>query len=178
MARIHHRKARKDYPNNGVKKGDMYYFVQIKTGPRSSRIIRSLTRPKPSQLTSSEYLSTLYGIQEGLGTEVTFPPEDMREIASSLEELGTTQRDNFEAMPEGLQQGDTGTMLEERASACENAAGELEGFADEMDGLEEPTELDYEDDEAVADYEDDQIVFDDEVERIAGEARSVVEDLS
>lgn len=34
MARVHHRKAAKDYPQQGIAKGDMYYYVKIKTGPR------------------------------------------------------------------------------------------------------------------------------------------------
>jgi len=43
MAKTFHRKAAKDYPNEGISKGDMYWYAKIKTGQRSSRVIRSLT---------------------------------------------------------------------------------------------------------------------------------------
>ena len=56
MARVHHRKAAKDYPDHGIAKGDLYYYTKIKTGPRSSRVLRSKEPFKRSQLTSSEFL--------------------------------------------------------------------------------------------------------------------------
>lgn len=41
MPKVQHVKARKDYPESGIKKGDMYYTASVMTGPRSSRTIRS-----------------------------------------------------------------------------------------------------------------------------------------
>lgn len=131
MAKAEKRTARKDYPEHGIAKGDVYYYAQIKTGPRSSKVIRQKEPIKQSQLTSSEYLSRLYDIQERVA-EVS-DLESMREIAEELRELGQEQRDKFDNMPEGLQQGDTGQMLSDRADACESAADEIETQIDGWD---------------------------------------------
>ena len=141
MAKIVSRKARKDYPAHGITKGDQYFFCQIKTGPRSSRILRSLTPFKPSQLTTSPFKSGFYSAQEGWESSGK-GPEDMRAAAEAIRELGTEAQEGFDNMPEGLQQGDTGQMLENRASECERIADELEGYADEYEGLDEPDEPD------------------------------------
>jgi len=130
MAKVHHRKARKDYLDAGVKKGDMYYYVSIKTGPRSSRIMRQLTPFKPAQLTSSEYLKAVYGIEESL-SHVT-DDSDIQEIIMLIEELRDETQEKFDNMPDGLQQGDTGQMLEERIGQCDDSIQELETIISEL----------------------------------------------
>ena len=60
-------------------------------------------------------------------------PEDFRGVAEALRELGSEQQEKYDNMPEGLQQGDTGQMLEERASNCESWADEIEQRADELE---------------------------------------------
>lgn len=131
MARVHHRKARKNYKDHGIKKGDMYYYVKIKTGPRSSRVIRSLKPPKRSQLTSSSYLSQLYDIEDNIAamTEIN----EAADYAEQLRTLGEEQRDNLSNMPDSLQQSETGQMLEERADACDSAADEIESIVSEWE---------------------------------------------
>lgn len=124
MARVHHRKARKDYPDNGIKKGDMYYFCQIKTGPRSSRIIRQIQPLTRSQKTSSEYLIQLYDWEDSKNACSNM--EDAEQMASEIRELGEETEEKFYNMPEGLQQGDTGCLLEERAESCSQAADEID----------------------------------------------------
>jgi flagellar biosynthesis chaperone FliJ len=137
MARVQERKAAKDYPQNGIKKGDTYFYVKIKTGPYSSRTIRSLQRPKRYQLTGSEFYSQLWQIEDDAFAGVN-EASDLREIAEQLRELGQEQQDKFDNMPEGLQQGDTGMMLEERASSCEVWADDIDSTADELEAaLEE-----------------------------------------
>jgi gas vesicle protein len=131
MARVHHRKARKDYPEHGIKKGDMYYFAQIKTGPRSSRTLRSLTPFKRSQLTTSEYLSQAYDIEDDLQNVGGI--EDAREIAERLTSLGEETMEKYDNMPEGLQEGETGQLLYERAESCQFAAEEIEEIIGEWE---------------------------------------------
>lgn len=142
MARVVQRKARKDYPDQGIKKGDLYYYVSMKTGPRSSGVMRSLTPFKPSQLTNSEFRSVWLQQIERVDTG-DLTGDDIREMAEALREIGNEAQERFDAMPEGLQQGDTGQMLEERVSACETAADALDEQASEMDDLEEPDEPEY-----------------------------------
>lgn len=142
MPKTYRRKAAKDYPENGIKRGDMYFTASLKTGPRSSRTIRQLTPIKPSQLTTSEFLSGWLAAQEQLGEEGPIETDDLRAIADTIRELGEGAQERFENMPEGLQQGATGQMLENRAYEAESTAGELDRVADEIDAAEEPTEFD------------------------------------
>jgi len=124
MARPQKRTAAKDYPNNGIAKGDTYWYVQIKTGPRSSRVMRQKQPFRRSQLTTSDYLAQLYDWEDtksGLDDM-----ESAQELADTIRALGEEQTAKYENMPEGLQQGDTGQMLEARAEACEAAAGDIE----------------------------------------------------
>lgn len=47
---------------------------------------------------------------------------DLESLAEQVREFGEEQQGKFDNMPEGLQQGDTGQLLEERASNMEQAA--------------------------------------------------------
>ena len=71
--KVHKCKARKDYPNSGIKKGDTYYWWKFYKGP----LYRSLSYPKRSQLTQSEYLSTIYETQEELEEAAKMEPIQM-----------------------------------------------------------------------------------------------------
>lgn len=139
MPRVHHRKARKDYPSAGIKAGDMYYTASIKTGPRSSRTIRSLKPIPRSQLTTSAFLSGWYAVQEGIEGEA-LTADVIRDCASTIRELGEAAMESYENMPEGLQEGETGQLLYARAEGSETTADELGRVADELDDLEEPIE--------------------------------------
>lgn len=132
MARIHTRKAAKDYPAHGIKKGDTYYYVQIKTGPRSSRTIRSLTRPKRWELTSSDFYRQLWPIEDE-GFDAVSEASDLHDIAEQLRDLGSEQQDKFDNMPDGLQQGDTGQLVEQRAQQCEEWADAIEQTANDLE---------------------------------------------
>ena len=132
MPRVHKRTARKDYPENGIKKGDVYYNWTLKTGPRSSRTYRSLSPPKRHQLTSSEYLIEWYSINDDL-EEFNDDADALREIIGRLEQLRDDTQEKFDNMPEGLQQGDTGQLLEERIEQCESLVSDLEDHHSDLE---------------------------------------------
>ena len=140
MPRVKHVKARKDYPDQGIKKGDMYYIARMKTGPRSSKTIRSLDPIPQSRLTSSAFLSGWYSAEEEWARS-NKDAEAIRAAAEAIETLGQEAQESFDNMPEGLQQGDTGQLLENRVSEAERIAGELETLADDLEGLTEPEEM-------------------------------------
>lgn len=181
MARPIQRKARKDYPAHGIKKGDTYWYLSMKTGPRSSTVKRSLSPFKPSQLTTSTFLGGWYGAQEDYD-ESDGGAEAIRAASEALQTLAEEARESYENMPEGLQQGDTGQLLETRADEAESAAGELSNLADEWDDLEEPEEPalgerdeddeDYQDE--LSEYEDAQSTYEAEHERIREEAEGIL----
>lgn len=140
MPKVEKRVARKDYPQNGIKKGDTYYFTALKL-QRGGQIKRSLTPFKPSQLTNSPFKSGWLAAQEEWDASDK-SADDMDSAASAIREIGEEARGSFENMPEGLQQGETGQMLEARADACDEAADGLESLKDELEALDDIEEFD------------------------------------
>ena len=131
MPRVHLvKKSRKDYP--GIPKGSTYYWWKFRYGGMH----RSLIRPRQSQLTQSSHLSEAYSIQEDLEALIIQDIKegiDLQEYADRIRELGQNAEDSLYNMPDGLQQGDVGQMLEQRTSDMEDWANELEGVDTEID---------------------------------------------
>jgi hypothetical protein len=140
----HVKSAQKDNPV--CKKGESYYHWSFRYGGKHY----SLTPPRGSQLTQSPHYSGVRSISEQIEDTDINEPADLEilrdEIVGTIRELGEAANDSRENMPEGLQQGDTGMMLEERYDTCEAAADELEGldleFASELDDDEDATQED------------------------------------
>lgn len=159
MPKVHFVKsARKANPRYGIEVGDSYYHWAFMVGGRGGPKICSKTKPTRSQLTNSDFLKSLYGIYDddlasietAINDSANTPdwssiPDDPETIAESLRELGQEQQEKFDNMPDGLQQGDTGQMLEQRASGCEAAADEIESAASDL--RQKLEELDSEQDE-------------------------------
>lgn len=127
-----------------IHKGQPYYWWAFMNGPK----YYSLERPKPSQLTQSDYLQTLYRIQEEIeeadGTLTSKEEfEDFKEdIKSRLEELRDEQEEKRSNMPEHLQDVGSGELLQERFDALDSAIDEIENI-----DLEDRDEEEYPDDE-------------------------------
>lgn len=181
MPRVEKRVARKDYPQQGIKAGDTYYYAKIKM-QRGGRVIRSKTPLKPSQLTNSPFKSGWLAMQEAW-QESGRDGDAMREAAEAIRSLGEEAQGSFDNMPEGLQQGDTGQLLEARANGCQEKADALDSLADEWDALEEPVEPlgdledDAENDQAQETYEEGLSEYESEVERLQDEADSHIDDM-
>lgn len=131
MARAHFvKKARKDHPEGGIKKGDSYWWWAFMVGGRGGPKHYSKTQPKASQLTQSEYLGSIADIQDelnALGADDGLQSA-VEDIASRIRELGEEQQSKKDNLPDSLQESETGQLLEERAQACESAADELEAI--------------------------------------------------
>jgi hypothetical protein len=129
MPRVHTQVARKDYPEIGVTKGQTYYKWTFRNRFGRGTVMKSKTFPKPHELTRSEYMSAALLIQERVNnlSASSDLPGEVEDIISDLRQLASEQEDKFNNMPEGLQQGDTGQLLEERKQNCEDYADELEG---------------------------------------------------
>lgn len=128
MARVHHvKKAMKDIPSIGVKKGEPYYWCKLKIGT-PKRLFKE--RPRRSQTTLSDFYSQLWDIEDDMSDFAADDtlPDNVSDVANRLRELGEECQDKLSNMPDSLQQGPSGEMLQERASACEAAADELEGI--------------------------------------------------
>jgi len=134
---IHVKAARKDNP--ACKKGESYYHWSFRYGGKHY----SKTYPRQSQLTQSDFLSQAYSIQERIEDwdyelDANTSHEDtvadikeqaesfLEEVVSEVEELANECEEKRDNMPEGLQEGPTGELLEGRASSCEEWASNLE----------------------------------------------------
>lgn len=81
MPKVEHRKA---YPEAGIEPGKLYYYyVSMKTGPRSSKVMRSKTPFKRWQLTMSEYYAKLWQIEDAL-SEFDGGFEEMEDLKNQL----------------------------------------------------------------------------------------------
>jgi len=125
MARAHFvKKARNDIPNTDIKKGDSYWWWQFAYSKKQC----SKTKPKPAQLTRSEFYQFVYGIKEEIANlEANDGLEAARdEIVQQLRDQADELEGKRENMPEGLQESSTGELLQERADAMTAAADELD----------------------------------------------------
>lgn len=162
MARPQKKVARKDYPANGIKKGDTYWKVSLKTGPRSSTILRQLQPFKRAQLTTSSYYQQAYTISDETIPAIS-SMDDIDSLITEVESLRDECQEKLDNMPEGLQQGNTGQTLQERVDECEDFISSLQNI---------DTSLDDEDDVDLEEYES----YEDYVGRTVDRAKDEVQE--
>lgn len=140
MARAHFvKKARKDIPDTDIKKGDSYYWWKFRYGGKHV----SKTPPRPSQLTGSEFLSTVYAVQESLGDCSADDDRDdikscVEEVISELNNLKDETDGKLSNMPDSLQTGPTGELLQNRVDELDSMISELESI--DLDDEDKPLE--------------------------------------
>lgn len=129
MATAHYvKKARKDYPDIGVQKGEPCWWWEFRFGGT----YRSKTQPRPSQLTQSEFMSTYLGIGETLEDALAAATckddveSAVEEAKSSIEELRDEQQEKKDNMPEQLQEADSGQLLQERYDQLDEWCNDLD----------------------------------------------------
>lgn len=143
MARAHFvKKARKPYKNEGIKKGDSYYWWKFPYGSKQ----RQKTAPRQSQLTQSEFLGTIYDIDDRLSniSDLDDAQSERESIVSELQDLSSEQEDRKSNMPDSLQESPTGELLEERANQCNEFADELESVDLDLEKEEGESDSDFE----------------------------------
>lgn len=138
MVRVLTRKARKDYPQQGIKKGDTYYkWSFFRQRPHLSK-----TPPTRAQLTQNENLATVYNAYDIFDGDVSA-------LISSLEEARDGEQEKLDNLPEGFQQGDVGQQIQERIDTIEASISDLEELnskIEEEEGIELPPKPANEDD--------------------------------
>lgn len=139
--RLHYVKsARKADKAAGIKVGDAYYWWKFRRGGK----YKSKTRPPRSRLTRSSFLATMYDAEDAVAKAAGDAKEgELEDLASALEDAagdvrqaGEDAQSSFDNMPEGLQQGDTGQLLEQRVDWCNTLADEIDNAAEEVRGAE------------------------------------------
>jgi DNA-directed RNA polymerase subunit RPC12/RpoP len=152
---ISNSKARKEYTcskcNSVIKKGDKYF--------RGERFMTTpLIRCQSCgiyawECSSSEYTQTVGRICDCWQNDYELDESTAQSIADELETLRDNCQDNLDNMPEGLQEGDTGQLLQERIDCLDNVITELEGIDYDATKQEIECNTDREDDESEEDYE-------------------------
>lgn len=140
MPRVKTQTAGKDYPEQGIKKGDTYYKWSFRYGGTH----KSLKRPRPSQLTQSKY-STVYAALEELQDMFSADGVTVQDIVDTAQTAAETIREVASEYEDADQNmgGHQGTNSE-RAQACEECADELESAASEYDGVDFGPDEEYE----------------------------------
>lgn len=132
MPRVHFvKKARKDVANSDIKAGESYYWWKFRYGRK--RVSR--TPPKQSQLTQSEFLGTIYDIEEQVQalTEESEFESEIDSIKDQLETLKSETEEKLSNMPDQLQEGDVGQMLQERIDELDSMISEYDSIDLEVD---------------------------------------------
>jgi hypothetical protein len=134
-----------------INKGEKYFMWGLKSG-RGGIVYRqheSCGRPRASQLT----LGRLAGVYAAVETaeDAVKAAGDCSDVKQALDEchgeidsLKDEFQDSFDNMPEGLQQGDTGQLLERRIEQLDEFLTELENAANDIEE-DEDLEVDDED---------------------------------
>src|SRR5262249_15264378 len=118
---------------------------------------------RPSQLTVSDFWVAYYSAREAFedalaGADSFASLEDARsDFASELENIRDEQSDKLNNMPEGLQQGSTGELLQERYDG-------LDGVISDLQGVDIPDDGDFEQKETEEGEEGDETEEKDEAE--------------
>lgn len=141
--------ARKDYPDHGIKKGDSYYHWAFMSGGRGGPKRFSKTPPTRQQLTQSEFYSAQYDLEDRIGDLTGTKAEGLEgerdSIADDIEALGEEQEEKLQNMPEGLQQGSTGEMLQSRKDGCDQWAQDLRNVECDLTKEEDESDEDFAD---------------------------------
>jgi len=149
MSTLKRQKARKMYECSNssceslIKVGEEYYRFSLSRF-QALRILCLACKPTRSQMTGSEFLSTMYAIEDDeiRGVTIEAIAEDgqnvLDNIVGQLEELRDETEEKRENMPEQLQDAPTGEILQNRVDSVEEMLSELEDIDLEIDeGLTE-----------------------------------------
>lgn len=103
----------------------------LKATPYRQRPIIRCTKCglKSYETSGSEYVKGCGAIVEDWRENYDLNESTADEIASALEEIRDQQQDSLDNMPENLQYGDTGTMLQERIDSLECTIDELNNIS-------------------------------------------------
>jgi hypothetical protein len=125
-------RARKDYPEAGIKAGEPYYWWKFNF---QKHVFRSKTAPRRSQLTQSDFLGRVWDIEDRIG-ELAIEDDlesEVESLKSELEELSSEQDDKLSNMPDQLQDAPTGQILSGRVESVDSMVSDLDSVDFEVD---------------------------------------------
>lgn len=143
MAKIEKPKARKYYKcskcGEVIKPGDTY----LKGTPfRRSPVIRCMKCGLRSwELSSSDYVQGVGRICDCWEEDYGCDEDTAQRIADELDSIKDQCQDSLDNMPEGLQEGNTGELLQERIDCLDDVISELENI--DYDSIKEEAQNDF-----------------------------------
>lgn len=137
--------AAKDYPAHEIKKGESYFWWKFRFGGKHY----SKTAPRAAQLTSSEFLSTVYDLNDELSEFSADTLEALRDgiadFVSRIQDLSSETEDKLNNMPDSLQQGPTGELLQSRIDSLSDMESNLDSIdADDIERVAEQSAEEHE----------------------------------
>lgn len=153
MAKIEKPKARKEYKcskcGEVIKVGDVY----LKGTPfRRSPVIRcTKCGLRGWELSSSDYVQGVGRVCECWEEDYGCDEGTAQSIADELSTIRDNTQDSLDNMPEGLQEGDTGQLLQERIDNLDEAISELESI--DYDTIKKNAKDDVDSEEGTDEYE-------------------------
>lgn len=154
MAKIEIPKARKEYKcskcGEVIKVGDTYF----KGSPfRAKPIIRCMKcRFRSWELSSSEYVQGVGRICDCWEEDYELGEDTAQSIADELDNIKDQCQDSLDNMPEGLQYGSTGELLQERIDCLDDVISELENI--NYDSIKEEAETNIDVEEGDENYKE------------------------
>lgn len=127
--------ARKEYNDSFtgeiIKKGESYYWWAFRFQPRKI----SKTPPKPSQLTQSEFLQNIYGIQEEIENMVADSTiiDQLNTVKGKIESLRDEVEEKLNNMPDNLQNSQTAELLQSRIDSLQEWVNNLDDVDSNID---------------------------------------------
>src|SRR3990167_3481460 len=140
MAKVYTvKKARKDQGPCGkcgiqIKAGEGYlywaFMIGGRGGPLHKRCLQPQCSPLPSDLTQSDFWGTVYELQARTwdDSDLDSLESDKDSVRDDLQSLLDDTSGKLDNMPEGLQQGDVGQLLQERIDALESTINDLDSI--------------------------------------------------
>jgi len=176
MPRVNHvKKCRKSPGKCGrcgykIRKGMPYLWWKFNFGAKYVRCDQPCCKPKPSDLTRSEFWGRIRDLEaEGFGGETFEDLTDSRQkVLDELEALAEECEEKYNNMPTSLQSGPTGEQLQGRVDACRDCAASLEAI-DIPDEAPPESPEDSEDDEANAEYDEANNIYKSRVDEVRDE---------
>ena len=126
MTRLHHvKRARRDYPDIEVKKGEPYFWWKFKNCPKQY----SKEAPRQAQLCRSAWEAAICDLNDVVvAWDGTDAESFIEEVKYLVEEMGSQAQESLDNMPESLQEGPTGELLRERSENAESVLSELDSI--------------------------------------------------
>lgn len=127
-----------------VNKGQEYYAWSL-FGESKERI--SVTCPNRNQLTNNEFKLGYYAVEDRIGDLFSQDflessiDDEVNEIVSDIESLKDNAQESLDNMPEQLQEGETGQMLQSRVES-------LEEWSSNIEAVDLSIDIDIEDEES------------------------------